>query len=58
MPCPVDILSIVLVVNDLYGVNHIGGAAGHFGRFAAHLGVLRPDTWFTSFFVLQDFLAG
>jgi len=30
------------VVNDLYGVNHIGGAASHFGRFAAHLGVLRP----------------
>jgi len=38
------------VVNNLYCVNHIGGAAGHFRRFATYLGVLRPFTWFTSSF--------
>jgi len=46
------------VVNDLYVVNHIGGAVGHFGSFAAHLGVLRPYTWFTSFFRPSGFVAG
>jgi len=51
----VDILNIFLVVNDLYGVNHIGGAAGHFGRFAPHLRVLRPCTWFTSSFRPSEF---
>jgi len=28
----VNVLNIILVVNDLHGVNNIGGAAGHFGR--------------------------
>jgi len=37
----VNILDIILVVNDLHGVNNIGGAAGHFG-------VLRPYTCFTN----------
>jgi len=42
------------VVNDLYGVNHIGGAAGHFGRFAAHLGV--PRHALGSLVLFVDFL--
>jgi len=41
----VNILENILVVNDLHGVNNVGGATGHLGRFAAHLGVLRPYSW-------------
>jgi len=45
----VNVLNIILVVNDLHGVNDIGGA---------NLGVLRPYAWFTSSLRPLEFLGG